>query len=195
MVRGDMARPAPTAGRVPLHAGARAATSARQRRASRRADTGTDVFVDAPATPRRPPPSTPSAPTPTATAGRPTGITILAVLAAIAGVFALLGGLALVASGGFIGATTGSGSLGGLASLVGAVLIVSGAASLFFAWGAWGLQPWAWTLGVVIQAVNIVLGLFQLINGNAGSLLSIVIAGAITYYLFRPEIKAAFGRT
>ena len=48
---------------------------------------------------------------------------------------------------------------------------------------------------MVIQAVNIVLGLFQLINGNAGSLLSIVIAGAITYYLFRPEIKAAFGRT
>ncbi len=120
-----------------------------------------------PPPPAAPPPATPSAPTPTATAGRPTGITILAVLAAIAGVFALLGGLALVASGGFIGATTGSGALGGLAALVGAVLIVSGAASLFFAWGAWGLQPWAWTLGVVIQAVNIVLGLFQLINGNA----------------------------
>jgi hypothetical protein len=148
-----------------------------------------------PPPPAAPPPVTPSAPTPTATAGRPTGITILAVLAAIAGVFALLGGLTLLASGGFIGAATGSGALGGLAALVGAVLIVSGAASLFFAWGAWGLQPWAWTLGVIIQAVNIVLGLFQLINGNAGALLSIVIAGAITYYLFRPEIKGAFGRT
>ena len=38
------------------------------------------------------------------------------------------------------------------------------------------------------------LGLFQLINGNTGALLSIAIAGAITYYLFRPEIRAAFGR-
>jgi hypothetical protein len=148
-----------------------------------------------PPPPADPPPVTSSAPTPTATAGRPTGITILAILAAIAGVFALLGGLTLLVSGGFIGAATGSGALGGLATLVGAVLIVSGAASLFFAWGAWGLQPWAWTLGVIIQAVNIVLALFQLINGNTGALLSIVIAGAITYYLFRPEIKAAFGRT
>jgi hypothetical protein len=148
-----------------------------------------------PPPPADPPPVTTSAPTPTATTGRPTGITILAVLAAIAGVFALLGGLTLLVSGGFIGAATGSGALGGLATLVGAVLIVSGAASLFFAWGAWGLQPWAWTLGVIIQAVNIVIGLFQLINGSTGALLSIVIAGAITYYLFRPEIKGAFGRT
>ena len=38
------------------------------------------------------------------------------------------------------------------------------------------------------------LGAFQLFNGNPGSLVSILIAGGITYYLFQPEVKAAFGR-
>ncbi len=128
------------------------------------------------------------------TAGRPTGITILAVLAAIGGVFGIFGGIALLLGGAFIGAATGSGALGGLAAVVGAILLISSILSLLFAWGAWGLQPWAWTLGVVIQAVSIVLGLFQLINGNSGAIISIAIAGAITYYLFRPEVQRAFGR-
>ena len=52
-----------------------------------------------------------------------------------------------------------------------------------------------WTLGIVLAAVSIVLGAFQLFNGNPGSLVSILIAGGITYYLFQPEVKAAFGRT
>ena len=74
------------------------------------------------------------------------------------------------------------------------VLIV-GIAYLAFAWGAWGLQPWAWTLGVGLAAVWIVLGVFDLFGGNFGAIVSIAISGAIAYYLFRPEIKAAFGRT
>ncbi len=141
-----------------------------------------------------PPPAYPPPAAPSAQTGRPTGITILAILAAIGGVLSILGGLALLVSGGFIGVATGSGALGGLAALIGAITLISGVLSLLFAWGAWGLQPWAWTLGVVLMAVNIVLGLYQLISGNTGSLLSIAIAAAITYYLFRPEIRAAFGR-
>ena len=90
---------------------------------------------------------------------------------------------------------TGSASLGALAGVIGAVLLISSVAYLLFAWGAWGLQPWAWTLGIILAAVSIVLGAFQLFNGNAGSLVSILIAGGITYYLFQPEVKAAFGRT
>ena len=83
----------------------------------------------------------------------------------------------------------------GLRRSVGALLLISGVFGLVFAWGAWGLQPWAWTLGVIIQAVNIVIGLFQLINGQAGSIVGIAIAAGITYYLFQPSVKAAFGRT
>ena len=142
-----------------------------------------------------PPP--PPAPTsgPTATGQRPTGITVLAILAAISGVFGIFGGILLVTGGAALGAATGSASLGTLGSMVGFVLLISSIAYLVFAWGAWGLQPWAWTLGIVLAAVSIVLGVFQLFNGNPGAIISILIAGGITYYLFQPEIKAAFGRT
>jgi uncharacterized membrane protein (DUF2068 family) len=122
-------------------------------------------------------------------------VTIIAILAAIGGVFAILGGITLLIGGSFIGAATGSAALGSLASIFGAVLLVSGVLDLIFAWGAWGLQPWAWTLGVVLQAVALVLGLYNLINGNSGAIVSIAVAAVITYYLFRPEIRAAFGRT
>jgi hypothetical protein len=147
-------------------------------------------------TPPEPPePPTAAQPAPGTTAGRPTGITILAVLAAIAGVFGIFGGLALVIGGSFIGLATGSAGLGSLAAVVGVIWVLAAVLSLVFAWGAWGLKPWAWTLGVGIQAVYIVLGLFQLFNGQGGAIFSIAIAAIITYYLFRPEIQAAFGRS
>ncbi len=94
-----------------------------------------------------------------------------------------------------LGVATGSASLGALTSIIGAVWLISSIAYLLFAWGAWGLQPWAWTLGIIIAAVQIVLGVVQLFNGSPGAVVSILIAGGITYYLFQPEVKAAFGRT
>jgi uncharacterized membrane protein (DUF2068 family) len=110
-------------------------------------------------------------------------------------VLGIFGGLLLVMGSAAVGVATGSAGLGTLGSVIGLVLIVQAIAYLLFAWGAWGLQPWAWTLGIVLAAVSIVLGLFQLFNGQPGSIISIAIAAGITYYLFQPEIKAAFGRT
>lgn len=147
-----------------------------------------------PVTTSAPPPAAPPPSTPATTGGRPTGVTIIAILAAIGGVFGIFGGILLIVGGGFLGAATGSGALGGLAALIGAVLLVSAVLNLIFAWGAWGLQPWAWTLGVVLQAVAGVIAVYQLINGVSGSFVSLAIAAVITYYLFRPEIRAAFGR-
>ena len=122
------------------------------------------------------------------TPARPLGITILAILAAIAGVFGLLGSIALM----------GLTGLSGLFMIIGLVTLVLSIAYLVFAWGAWTLQPWAWTLGVALSAVSIVLTLLQLVQGTTeiiGALISIAISGVILYYLFTPEVKAAFGRT
>ena len=141
-----------------------------------------------------PPPASPT-PGPTATGQRPTGITVLAILAAISGVFGIFGSLVVLMGGAALGVAVGSADLGALTSVVGAVWLISSIAFLLFAWGAWGLQPWAWTLGVILAAVQIVLGVFQLFNGSPGSIVSILIAAGITYYLFQPEVKAAFGRT
>ena len=129
-----------------------------------------------------------------ATGARPLGVTVIAILAAISGVFGILAGLTLLVGGTAVGIAVGSAALGGLASVIGAVTLVMSILMLAFAWGAWGLQPWAWTLGIVLQAIAIVMGLYNLFNGGSGAVISIALAAAITYYLFQPDVRRAFGR-
>jgi hypothetical protein len=120
---------------------------------------------------------------------RPTGITILAVLAGIVGVLSLLGAIAVFGAGAAVGAA-GLGAIGGIIFLVVAVL------ELAFAYGAWTLQPWAWTLGVGAQILNIVLAIVNVIQGaSIGSIvIGLIFNAAILYYLMTPDIKRAFGK-
>lgn len=126
---------------------------------------------------------------------RPTGVTILAVLAAIGGVFGLLGGLAVVGIGGFL-AGAGGGVFGGLAMVVGLAIIAQAVLSLAFAYGAWNLKPWGWTLGIVAAGIGLVLSAFSVVSGDSlgNQVISIVIWAVVLYYLFTPQVKAAFGR-
>jgi hypothetical protein len=126
---------------------------------------------------------------------RPTGITILAVLAAIAGVLYILGGLALLTVGAVVSATY---ALGGLAAVIGLIILVVGVLYIGLAYGFWSLKPWAWSLGVGLQVAGIILNIVQYVNNNTnlvGTIIGIAIAGAIIYYLFQPNVKAAFGRS
>jgi hypothetical protein len=124
------------------------------------------------------------------------GITILAVLSAIGGVLTILGGIALIGLGGVAGASSGSAALFGMGAIFGLLLLVSGIASLAFAYGAWTLQPWAWTLGVALQIISLALSVLTIVGGGdiSGQIISIAIAAIILYYLMQPTIKAAFGR-
>jgi hypothetical protein len=133
-------------------------------------------------------------PGPVATSARPMGVTVIAILAAISGVFQIFGGLLLLLGSSALGVAFDSAALGGLAAVIGAVTLLMGVLLLVFAWGAWGLEPWAWTLGVVLQAIAIVLGLYNLLNGSGGGVISIAIAALITWYLFQPDVRRAFGR-
>lgn len=127
---------------------------------------------------------------------RPTGITILAVLAAIGGILGIFGAFALFGLGALSVAVTGFLS-GGFAVFWGLVTLVVSIVNLFFAYGAWFLKPWAWMLGVGVEAASVVIAFINWVGGSSGFgsfLFSAVIAGAIIYYLFRPEIKKVFGR-
>ena len=120
---------------------------------------------------------------------RPLGVTILAILAAIGGVLGLLGSVALL---GLFSAA------GGLYMILGLLTIVLSVLYLVFAYGAWTLQPWGWTLGVGLAAASVVITLIGLTQGTqelVGALISLAISGVILYYLFQPDVKAAFGRT
>jgi hypothetical protein len=124
------------------------------------------------------------------------GITILAVLAAIGGFFGILGSLALIGLGGFAAAATGAAGLFGLAAIFGVVALITGIASLAFAYGAWTLKPWAWPLGVALAIISIGLSVATIAGGGdiAGQVIPIVIQAVILYYLFQPTIKSLFGR-
>jgi hypothetical protein len=119
---------------------------------------------------------------------RPTGVTILAVLAIIGGVLGLLGSIAIIGVGGAV--------LGGMAVVLGLVGLVSSVLSLAFGIGAWTLKPWAWMLGVVAEGLSILMSVISIVSGQSvgSQLVSIVIAGAILYYLMTPTVKQAFGR-
>jgi hypothetical protein len=135
----------------------------------------------------------------TTPAERPTGVTILAILAAIGGVFGILGGIVLIGAGG-VAAGAGAGGLGGLAAIFGLVTLVLAVVSLVLAYGFWTLKPWAWPLGVGLQIASLVFTAItillsgDIVSGLTGSIIGIVISIIILYYLFQPHVKAAFGR-
>jgi hypothetical protein len=59
------------------------------------------------------------------------------------------------------------------------------------------LKPWAWMLGVANYALSLILSVGFIATGIStigGQLVSIIIAGAILYYLMTPAVKQAFGR-
>ena len=132
---------------------------------------------------------TPPASAGSATGARPTGITILAVLAGIGGVFGLLGGFGVL----FVGGVVASPAVMvlGLCALAYAALLVA------FAYGAWTLKPWAWPLGVAVAIFGIVVSILQVVLGGSSifsQIISIAIDGGILYYLNQPGIKSLFGR-
>jgi hypothetical protein len=125
----------------------------------------------------------------------------------------LFGGIALVAAGTIIpslppsafngGNLTGSGIdlseiapslIGGGAIAIGGVIIAIGIVSFIVAYGLLKGMGWAWTLTVVLSIISIVLNAISIATGNIGGIVSIIISGIILYYLYRPHVKAYFGK-
>ncbi len=123
---------------------------------------------------------------------RPTGVAVLAVAAAVLGV------LAILAAGAWWNASEGLAWLPrirGGERLIALILLAAGLLELVFAYGAWRLRPWAWTFGVVLEVVVIVLAVLQLGRLEfARHILTIVIAGVTLWYLATPRVRAAFAQ-
>jgi len=145
---------------------------------------------------------------------RPTGVTILAVLAILAALALLFSGVVLIGLGILLGtlatsiditnAITNAG-YPGLASLgtatisafiiaLGAVILILGILYLAVGIGFFGGRGWAWTLGIVVSVIGIVIDIVQLVFGNYNGILSLIISVLIIYYLMRPHVKAFFGK-
>ena len=125
-------------------------------------------------------------------ATRPTGVTILAVLAAIFGILGLLAGLGLTLGGGFLAAYTGAGAL---VTVFGLVVLVLAIAELALAYGFWTAKPWAWQWGIALQVIGIVVNILEvpLIGASVTNLIiPVIIAAVIIYYLNTPDVRRYF---
>lgn len=130
---------------------------------------------------------------------RPTGVTILAALQVLAGLIFCIFGALLLALAGFLGLMGASPEipffplfLGGIVmGVVGGIMLIIGIASFAVAYGYMNGRGWAWTVGLVIAAIGLILGLFSLPEGVVGFLIDVL----IIYYLTRPHVKRFFGKS
>jgi hypothetical protein len=54
---------------------------------------------------------------------------------------------------------------------------------------------WAWTVTVILSIISIALNAISIATGNIGGIVSVIISGIILYYLYRPHVKAYFGKS
>jgi len=144
---------------------------------------------------------------------RPTGVTILAILAIIAAIAFLLGGAVLIglglvigtyaasqvtsslATAGFSGlASLGAGTIAAIITAIGAIALILGILYLAVGVGFLGGKGWAWTLGIIVSIIGIVLDVVQIGFGAYSNVLGLIIGIIIVYYLTRPHVKAFFGK-
>lgn len=126
---------------------------------------------------------------------RPLGITIIAVVLAVSGVFQILVGTEA------LGITTfGIGGAAEVAGVSGWASVISGVLTIVAAGGLFTLASWAWLLAVVVLGIRIVADLVAIFTQGASSTIgvsaigNIVISAIVLWYFFRPNVKAAFGR-
>ena len=155
---------------------------------------------------------------------RPIGVTIIAILAVISGIILLIGGIGLIGAGALFSiASTNvsnnsniSQSLGpfvGIAFLVlGAVLLIIGIGYLIMSYGLLKGKGWAWTITIILTIISIAIQIISgfinsivtasitnhensIISGFGGQIIGIAINIIILYYLYRPHVKAFFGKS
>ncbi|HEX6067492.1 MAG TPA: hypothetical protein VFZ05_01715 [Nitrososphaera sp.] len=136
---------------------------------------------------------------------RPTGVTIIAILNIIGGIIMLIAGVALIAIGSLLpdvfeegmsaeleGVPLGAAGAVGIA--LGGVIIALGIFSFIVAYGLWKGLGWAWTLTIVLSVISIALNAVSLASGNFGGIINVIISVVVLYYLYRPHVKAYFGK-
>jgi hypothetical protein len=141
---------------------------------------------------------------------RPVGVTILAILNFIGAAFCLLGGIAMIAGGGFMatlmsqqggqGSAGAAGVLAGMGAVAGVFIIIIGGISALVGFGLWKLKNWARIVSIVLLGLSIAGQLLQLLAVLAHfNLFAFVwiafwtaVDAFIIWYLLKPEVKAAF---
>ena len=138
--------------------------------------------------------------------GRPTGVTVLAVLDFIGAGFCVLAGIGMMLGGGFMASMmsqqqgVSAGLLAAIGAAAGVLILVCAAIAALLGWGLLKLMNWARITTIVLAALGIVFGLFGLLGAFSHfaavaivwTLCRLAINGVIIWYLLQPNVKAAF---
>lgn len=101
---------------------------------------------------------------------RPLGITIIAIVIGLQAILSIISGVLSL----------------------GLITLILGILTLLLAWGLWTLQSWAFWTAVVLEALNIISGLFSLGQGGY-AIVSLIFSVLILVYLLGDRsVRAAF---
>lgn len=106
---------------------------------------------------------------------RPLGITIITILMVIIGISILVNGIIL--------------------PYTFPVHIVLAIAWFVLAWGLWTGRGWAWIITLILAIISAIFNIISIISMNFGSIFSLIVNIIIIYYLYRPNVRAYFGRS
>jgi hypothetical protein len=141
--------------------------------------------------------------------GRPTGVTVLAILYFIGAGLCVLGGIAMFVGGGFMatlanqgqaGSAGGAAFLAGMGAFAGVLILVFGAIYALLGWGLLKLKNWARIITIVLLGISIAFQLLGLLTTLAHfsvvafiwTVFWLAVDALIIWYLLKPEVKAAF---
>jgi len=121
---------------------------------------------------------------------RPKGVTILAILEAVIGIYFLVTGfndfVHVTATIRTLTYFVPSSVIQMIPRLLGVALMITGVVSLLLAWGLWTGKAWAWRLALIFVIVGAIVNLLSF------HLIGVVIDAVIVYYLTRPTVKQSF---
>jgi len=142
--------------------------------------------------------------------GRPTGVTVIAVLDFLGAGLCILGGLGMMLGGGFIasiinqqggqGSAGAAGVFAGVGVVIGFVCLIVAAIDIVLAIGLLKLKEWARIVTIVLTAIFGALVLLGLLSSfihfnpiaTVIRICVLAIQAFIIMYLLKPEVKAAF---
>lgn len=123
---------------------------------------------------------------------RPLGVTLLALLAAVAGIVGLCGALLVFGvslAGGLVAFP-----IAAVGGAIGIALAIPPILELIFAYGAWALRPWAWWLGIFATGISILGSILAIFTGvGVGATITHgILPLVILVYLLFPDVRRAF---
>ena len=149
---------------------------------------------------------------------RPIGVTIIAILIIIGGIFLLIGGITLMGLGALLSMSpegidqsngippevTQLAGLGVIPLVLGVIMLILGIAYLVVSYGLLKGKGWAWAITIIVTIIGLIIQVISaiiagsitssVIYGLGSHIIGIIVSGIIIFYMFRPHVKAFFKR-